>query len=229
METQYILEKDGEYIVMPTAKAAGEYLRVDPSMISGYCTKDRRCKGYALIRAKSEYDVYFDKRLKKIWSGMHERCEYKKHPGYARYGGRGIHVCEEWKEYVPFAKWALSNGYSETLTIDRIDPNGIYEPNNCRWVTMKAQMNNRRNNRIVRYQGKDYTIAQLAEATGIKKTTLKERLNTGISVEEAVERPIQLRTCGYRPSEGFQYASSDRRFGRSNDANLLFRETRSDG
>lgn len=143
---------------------------------------------------------YKKKRLKKVWESMRARCEYEKHPCYKNYGGRGIRVCDEWRQYKPFEEWALSSGYNDTLTIDRIDSNGNYEPDNCRWATMKEQQNNRRNNRIVTYKGVNYTVTQLAEATGIKKTTLRYRLDHGRSVEEAVEHPIQLRTRGYRPS-----------------------------
>lgn len=79
---------------------------------------------------------------------MKERCRLKSHPGYKNYGGRGITVCEEWCQpksgAVNFINWALANGYSEGLTIDRIDVNGNYEPSNCRWVTMKEQSQNKR-------------------------------------------------------------------------------------
>lgn len=139
-------------------------------------------------------------RLHKIWSSMHERCEREKHLHYSDYGGRGISVCEEWKDYIPFAKWARNNGYSDNLTLDRIDVNGNYEPSNCRWVTMKEQHNNKRNNRILLYHGETYTLTQLAEKVGINKTTLKERINLGWSIEDAVNRPIRQRTRGYRPS-----------------------------
>lgn len=139
-------------------------------------------------------------RLHKIWGSMHERCERVKHPHYKDYGGRGIKVCDEWKEYLPFAEWARNNGYTDKLTIDRIDVNGNYEPSNCRWITMKEQHNNKRSNRIIEYRGQKYTLTQLAEKSGIKKTTLKERLNLGWSVEDAVSRPVRQRTRGYRPS-----------------------------
>ena len=139
-------------------------------------------------------------RLHKIWGSMHERCEREKHLHFSDYGGRGISVCEEWKEYIPFAAWARNNGYADNLTLDRINVNGNYEPTNCRWVTVKEQQNNRRNNRIIFYQGERYTLTQLSEKSGIKKTTLKERLNLGWSIEDAVNRPIRLRTKGYRQS-----------------------------
>lgn len=139
-------------------------------------------------------------RLFKIWTSMHERCEREKHCQYKNYGGRGIKVCDEWNEYIPFAEWARANGYSDDLSIDRIDTNGNYTPTNCRWATTKEQMNNKRNNHNVCYKGEQYTLTQLAEKYGIKKTTLRERLKAGWSVEEAVEKPIRKRTRGYRQS-----------------------------
>ena len=139
-------------------------------------------------------------RLHKIWLSMRERCNRRKHPYYKNYGGRGIVVCNEWDEFTAFREWAYENGYSDELTIDRIDNNGNYEPSNCRWVTVKEQQNNKRNNRRITYQGETYTLTQLAEKIGMNKTTLKERLNMGWSVEDAVERPVRLRTRGYRPS-----------------------------
>lgn len=85
------------------------------------------------------------KRLKRIWYGMKNRCMSPKNPAYPTYGGRGIKVCDEWLNSLDkFIIWALSNGYSNELSLDRIDSNGNYEPSNCRWTTMKIQANNRR-------------------------------------------------------------------------------------
>lgn len=140
-------------------------------------------------------------RLYKIWTAMRERCNRERHSHYKDYGGRGITICSEWDDYVAFRNWANNNGYSDELTLDRIDYNGNYEPSNCRWVTYKEQARNKRSNRIIEYKGHKYVLTELAEKIGMNKTTLKERLNKGWSVEDAVEKPIRKRTRGYRPSK----------------------------
>ena len=127
-------------------------------------------------------------RLYGIWKGMNERCNTKSCSTYKNYGARGICVCKEWREYTVFKEWALSNGYSDDLTIDRIDVNGNYEPNNCRFATTKEQANNKRSNRYITYNGETKTLMEWSEIFGIKYATLWARLKSGWTFEAAKER-----------------------------------------
>lgn len=125
-------------------------------------------------------------RLYRIWKLMRRRCNNINDVSYPLYGGRGISVCEEWSQYEPFKLWALSNGYSEELSIDRIDPNGNYEPSNCRWATAKEQANNKRNNHKLCFNGETHTISEWSEITGLKRTTIIERINAGWSEKKTL-------------------------------------------
>lgn len=116
-------------------------------------------------------------RLYKIWVGMKNRCNNPNTDCWDNYGGRGIKVCNEWvNNFSEFRDWALDNEYDETLTIDRINVNGNYEPNNCRWVTKAKQTNNKRNNYFIEYNNEKRTISEWAKLRGIKKDTLRNRV-----------------------------------------------------
>lgn len=131
-------------------------------------------------------------RLFRIWQYMKKRC-YNKHAiNYDRYGGRGITVCQEWRDsFETFRDWAIANGYHESLSIDRIDNDGPYSPENCRWATVKEQGNNRRSTHLVTYNGETHSIKEWSEITGIAKSTIGNRLKAGRTPEEALTRPVR--------------------------------------
>lgn len=124
-------------------------------------------------------------RLFNIWNKMRSRCNRKDDTNYKHYGGRGIKVCQEWNDdFASFMQWALSNGYQNNLSIDRIDVNGNYEPSNCRWASAKQQSNNRRSNHIILYNGESHTVAEWSEIKGIPYSYITKRLRSGWSIEK---------------------------------------------
>lgn len=127
-------------------------------------------------------------RLYMIWKGMRERCNTKTCRIYKNYGGRDIKICLEWNDYNIFKDWAFSHGYTDELTIDRIDVNGDYCPENCRWATPKEQANNTRHNRLLTYKGKTQSVALWSDELNIPKSTIQSRLRRGKSVEIALSK-----------------------------------------
>jgi len=132
-------------------------------------------------------------RLYIIWNDMKQRCNYPQLDCYKNYGGRGISYCDEWEKFEPFAKWALANGYADDLTLDRIDNNGNYSPENCRWTTKEMQDRNKRTNRYITFNGETHTIGDWASMTGIDRTVIAKRLDKGMPVEEALTKSADTR------------------------------------
>lgn len=119
-------------------------------------------------------------RLYTIWAGIKNRCYCSNNKNYRNYGGRGIEVCDEWKNnFVFFYNWSIKNGYKDNLTIDRIDVNGNYEPNNCRWTTMKEQAHNKRNTRKITIMGETKTVYEVEKEYKIKAWLLADRYDKG--------------------------------------------------
>lgn len=136
-------------------------------------------------------------RLYHVWSSMKDRCSNPNNKKYMDYGGRGIAVCDEWaNNFELFANWAYNNGYIEFVsrgecTLDRIDVNGNYCEDNCRWVTQKTQSNNKRNNHYITYKNETHTVTEWNEILGYKKGVLSRRLFNGWSIEDAFTKPIK--------------------------------------
>ena len=141
---------------------------------SYYAQRTRNCHGESTSRLYDE------------WARMRNRCYNKNSRDYQRYGGRGIKICEEWSTYWPFREWAVSNGYEDDLSLDRIEVNGDYSPQNCRWITMKEQASNKRNNVFIEYRGERKNIAQWARELGLLKETINWRVKAGWSPEECL-------------------------------------------
>lgn len=134
-------------------------------------------------------------RLYCIWQGMRDRCSNPSFIGYQYYGAKGITVCDEWNGvdgFSLFQSWALSNGYQSDLTIDRIDSDKGYNPDNCRWVSYKTQNNNRKHyNLEISYNGEIHTVSQWSDITGIPYQVIWDRLHQmNWSVDKALSTPV---------------------------------------
>lgn len=133
-------------------------------------------------------------RIHSIWSDMRSRCNLITNQNYYRYGGRGIKVHEEWEGesgFNHFYEWSMKNGYTDKLTIDRIDNNSSYCPDNCRWTDMETQCNNRRNSRFLEYNGEIKTLAQWVKYLNLKYSRTYNRIyELGWTVKEAFEEPF---------------------------------------
>lgn len=130
-------------------------------------------------------------RIGRIWRAMINRCRSELNPNYRHYGERGIIVCSEWIDYHNFHDWALDNGYKDNLTIERKNVDGNYEPENCKWATMKEQENNRTNNHLITFIGKTQTLQQWSEETGIARETLSSRIRRGWTIPQTLSVPIR--------------------------------------
>lgn len=116
-------------------------------------------------------------RVYRIWTGMKCRCFTKSSFPYKQYGAKGTTMCDEWRnDFMAFYNWAMNNGYSDELTIDRIDSKGNYEPSNCRWATYKEQANNTSTNLRFTYNGEEHTIHEWADIVGINAMALRYRI-----------------------------------------------------
>lgn len=151
-----------------------EFKERDSCLINGRVTQCRTCT----MKANGQITHGLTStRLFDIWQSMRGRCYNPNDAAYHSYGGRGISICPEWKDdFKNFYEWALDNGYSEHLTIDRIEVNGNYEPSNCRWATQLEQARNRRNTIYLNYEGKKLTIGEIADITGIPFECIYQRL-----------------------------------------------------
>lgn len=176
---------------------ASPYKVINGKIKSCGCAKAERCRNMT-----EKYRLKHGgrgERLYHIWRGMKMRCLVETSKDYKRWGGRGIKMCDEWvKDYVAFRTWAHNNGYNESLSLDRIDVNGDYCPDNCRWATTKDQSRNKANTLYVNYRGENKPLADLCDERGYKYKTVYGRIfHNGWSVEDALTIPV-LKRNGFK-------------------------------
>lgn len=136
---------------------------------------------------------YAKTRIYSIWVMMRQRCYNTNNKDFYNYGAVGIKVCDSWlRDCTAFINWAMENGYNETLTLDRIDSYGNYEPNNCRWATIEEQANNKKNTIYVEMNGLLYTLTDLSKLYGIRRETIEMRYIRGDRGERLI-RPARKR------------------------------------
>ena len=125
-------------------------------------------------------------RLRRTHEGIIQRCLNPNNDRFKDYGGRGITICDEWLKFDNFELWSLSHGYDESLTIDRIDNEGNYEPSNCKFSTKKEQSRNTRRNRVYEINGVSKTLVEIAEELNMNYSSLRKRLVRGWTIEKAM-------------------------------------------
>lgn len=159
------------------------------ALVHGH-TRSCGCLVFEISKEINKTHGQSNSKLAYAYTNMLTRCYNKNYKYYANYSGRGITVCDEWLgKYgrIRFFEWAKSNGFSPELTLDRIDVNGNYCPNNCRWATMKVQQNNRTNNSRYEYNGEVKTLAEWADYFGIKYATLQAMIKRH-GFQQSIER-----------------------------------------
>lgn len=167
-----------------TCTVRTDYLKNGMTKSCGCYQKDARYTNH-LIHGLTDHPIM------RTYRHMLSRCYNPNVPNYDRYGGRGITICDEWREdFMSFYTWSILNGWAEGLSIDRIDNDKGYSPENCRWTTMDVQANNKSLNRKITYGGKTLTVSEWAKECNIPYFTLYARFKSGWPAEEALTKPV---------------------------------------
>ena len=166
----------------------GTSLRCGNTLSCG-CIKKERCPKK---HGESHTKLYY------VWQTMRKRCENPNSGQYKRYGARGITVCNEWHNYEAFRDWAISHGYKSGLEIERIDNDGNYCPENCRWATHQEQCCNRSSNIWVEYNGNRLSVIECANTTGLSYETILSRVKNGWTSEEIFSVPYRMKREVYK-------------------------------
>lgn len=171
--------------------SCGNLTRVTSNNLQNGSTMSCGCYSKKVLAQSRVKHGMHNSRIYNIYICMKERCYNPNSKSYLEYGGRGIEICDEWlgeSGFQNFCSWAFTNGYEEKLTIDRINVNGNYCSENCRWTTRKVQNNNTRRNRVIQYNGESHSVSEWVEITGINRSTLVTRLNKGLPLEDVFRK-----------------------------------------
>ena len=202
-KTGYGTDKDGKRFALWLCKCdcGGEKIVKQHTFVSGgvkSCGCLRNMDYNNIIRhGKSRTRIY------RAHNSMKQRCYNPKDQHYPDYGARGIKVCEYWlgkDGFLNFYVWSMQNGYADNLTIDRIDVNGNYEPENCRWATVEQQVNNRRCTKRYDVNGETLLMKEITKKYHISESTLRIRMNKGMTMQEAIDyiRPKSKYSITYK-------------------------------
>jgi hypothetical protein len=172
-----------------------EHITTSYNLTHGKTTRCRECT-IKLIAQKNTTHGQQPKKMFNAYVNMKTRCYNHNYYLFKNYGGKGITICDEWlgkNGFINFREWSLKNGYKDKLSIDRIDNNKGYSPDNCRWVTMTVQQNNRTNNRLITLGGETKTLADWCRFYKINYSAVISRLDLGWSDIDALTKPLQRR------------------------------------
>lgn len=175
------------------------------------------------IKPQSLHKKY--KRLSNIWRSMRQRCCYPKRKDYHSYGGRGIKVCDEWRNnFEAFVTWALNNGYVDTLSIDRINNDEGYFPENCRWATRREQDHNRPNTKLYIVRGEEYTLREICEILEVDPKAIKRRMKKGMDLGFATMYALMRRKVPWDGKKDRERRNERRKINRAKKKNKIKQE-----
>lgn len=163
------------------------------TIVTGSCLRSGNTKSCGCLNHEKRLSVPYKhgkthSKLYYIWTNMKGRCNNKNDKSYRNYGGRGIHVFTDWEDnFIAFYDWAITNGYEEGLSIERIDVNKDYCPDNCKWVSVSEQANNKRDTIYVTLDGKTYRLREICTTYGVKYATALWRYHKGYPIEKILE------------------------------------------
>lgn len=182
--------------------AKGTSLNYGSTKSCGCGSANQAVKNCEKYRNKIRVPSPYSRKLKDLFRNMNDRCYNNKNKRWKNYGGRGIKVCDQWRNNRRgFYSWAIKNGYSPSLQIDRIDVDGNYEPANCRFVDAITQMNNTTYNRFVDWMGQRKTVSEWARQLDVTPSAIAHRLNRGWSLDRVMTQPFRRNNAAARLSK----------------------------